>query len=277
MNQKIQNLFIRDHENRFSSETIRSYRLSLAQFFTFCPKPFDEVRATHIRAWLVDMREKGLKPRSIHLKLSALKSFYRYCLEENRIKRNPTSTVPTPKKEDTLPYYLTKHQLALLQDHTKDDLRERAIIDTLYATGVRISELLNIKLADIKWERRQLWIRKGKGNKERFVLFTYECAERIKSYLDSRKIESDYLFCNQRGEPLSRVYVQHKFREYSESLGFKVVPHTMRHTFAAHLAEKNMKKSYIQELLGHSNINSTHIYTRLNAQARKRQYDQYQI
>jgi site-specific recombinase XerD len=276
MNQEIQESFISDHQSRFSPETIRSYRISLTQFFSFCEKRFDEVKSTDIRSWLSSMEEKGLKPRSIHLKLSALKSFYQYCMEENKIKKNPTLTVHTPKKDDSLPYYLSKRQLALLQEHTKGDLRDRAMIETLYATGVRVSELLHIKLEDIKWETRQIWIRKGKGNKERFVLFTHECAERLKTYLKQRKLESVYLFCNPRGERLSRIFVEKKFQGYSEALGFKVVPHTMRHTFAAHLAEKNMPQSYIQELLGHVNINSTRIYTRLMEQARKKQYDRYQ-
>lgn len=276
LNRKFKEAFLLDHQSRFSSETTRSYRISLTQFFSFCDKKFDEVKATDIRTWLANMEGMGLKPRSIHLKLSALKSFYQYCMEENLIKKNPTLTVHTPKKDDSLPYYLSKRQIALLQEHTKGDLRERAIIEALYTTGVRISELLNVKLDDIKWEARQIWIRKGKGNKERFVLFTHECAERLKAYLDSRNIESQYLFCNHHGNHLSRGFIEKKFQEYSVALGFKVVPHTMRHTFAAHLAEKNMPQSYIQELLGHVNINSTRIYTRLMEQARKKKYDQYQ-
>lgn len=276
MNLEIQESFISDHQSRFSPETIRSYRISLTQFFSFCGKRFDEVKSTDIRSWISSMEEKGLKPRSIHLKLSALKTFYQYCMEENQIKKNPTLTVHTPKKGDSLPYYLSKRQLALLQEHTKGNLRDRAMVETLYSTGVRVSELLNIKLEDIKWETRQIWIRKGKGNKERFVLFTHECAERLKTYLSDRRLESVYLFCNQRGKRLSRVFVEKKFQGYSEALGFKVVPHTMRHTFAAHLAEKGMDFCYIQELLGHANINSTRIYTRLMNHARKKQYDRYQ-
>ena len=202
------------------------------------------------------MEEQGLKPRSIHLKLSALKSFYQYCMEEKKATKNPTLTVHTPQKDDSLPYYLTKRQVAFLQELTRGDPRDRAIVEALYTTGVRISELLEIKLEDIKWETRQIWIRKGKGNKERFVLFTHECAERLNTYLSNRKNDNPYLFANNRGGHLSRVFVEKKFQEFTSELGFKVVPHTMRHTFAAHLAEKNMSQSYIQELLGHFNINS---------------------
>lgn len=157
------------------------------------------MKASEVRSWLASMEDKGLKPRSIHLKLSAVKSFYQYCMEENILIKNPTLTVQTPKLDDSLPYYLTKRQLTLLQELTRPDLRARAIVETLYTTGVRISELLQIQLDDIKWETRQIWIRKGKGNKERFVLFTHDCAVRLKAYLDSRQIESVFLFCGKRG------------------------------------------------------------------------------
>ncbi|GEL78672.1 site-specific tyrosine recombinase/integron integrase [Tenuibacillus multivorans] len=275
-NQTIIQRFLDDHHARFSRETSRSYQLSLKQFFANCSKDYDAVKASDIRSWLASMEEQGLKPRTIHTKLVGLKSFYQYCKEENRLKKDPTMTVHTPKKDDVLPYYLSRRQVALLQELTKKNVRDRAIVEALYATGVRISELLNIRLDDVKWETRQIWIRKGKGNKERFVLFTHDCAERLKTYLHHRQDESIYLFTNGRGGSLSSVTTERRFQEFAKELGFKVTPHTMRHTFAAHLAEKQMPQSYIQELLGHVNINSTRIYTRLMEHARKKQYDRYQ-
>lgn len=276
MNIEAQQAFFNDHQARFSPETIRGYRIALTQFFVFCEKNYEEVKATDIRAWLAHLEEKGLKPRSIHLKLAALKSFYNYCMEESKVKKNPTLTISSPKIDDSLPYYLSKREIALLQELTRLEPRNRAIVDTLYATGVRISELLQVKLVDVKWDTRQIWIRKGKGNKERFVLFTHDCEERLKTYLEQRENESVYLISNYWGKPLSRGFVEQQFQFFSEVLGFRVRPHTMRHTFAAHLAEKNMPQSYIQELLGHVNINSTRIYTRLMEHARKKKYDQYQ-
>jgi len=267
--------FFNEYHARFSSETTKSYRISLHQFFTFCAKPYDEVKATDIRAWLASMEEEGLKLKSINLKLTALKSFYRYCMEEEKLKKNPTFTVKSPKIDDSLPYYLSRRQLTLLQELTRSDPKERALVEALYTTGCRISELLNIKLSDVKWESSQIWIRKGKGNKERFVLITHECAERLKAYLQKRNIDCVYLFSNTRGEQLSRDLVELNFRKYTVTLGFRVTPHTMRHTFAAHLTEKGMDFNYIQELLGHTNVNSTRIYTRLMNNARKKQYDQY--
>jgi site-specific recombinase XerD len=199
MNLEVLQSFINEYQIRYSFETCRSYKISITQFFTFCQKNYDEVKRTNIRAWLAFMGEKGLKPRTIHLKLSALKSFYQYCLEENLMKENPTHKIRAPHIDDSLPYYLTKRQIVLLQELTKDNLRERALVDTLYATGVRISELLQIKLEDVKWDTRQIWIRKGKGNKERFVLFTHDCTERLKAYLQHRKVDSEFLFSNRRG------------------------------------------------------------------------------
>jgi len=272
----VQQEFFDDHQARFSPETTRGYKIALTQFFSFCKKDYDSVKATDIRSWLAYLEEKGLKPRSIHLKLSALKSFYRYCLEENKLTKNPLLTVHTPKIDDSLPYYLSRREIALLQELTRQIPRDRAIVEALYATGVRISELLQVQLDDVKWETRQIWIREGKGNKERFVLFSHECAERIKIYLQFREVDSKYLFSNHRGGKLSRAFVEKQYRNYSKELGFRVSPHTLRHTFAAHLAEKNMPQSYIQELLGHVNINSTRIYTRLMEHARKKQYDRYQ-
>lgn len=121
MNLKVQQSFCDDHKARFSSETIRSYPIALKQFFVFCEKNYDEVKANDVRAWLASMEEQGLNPRSIHLKLSALKSFYQYCMEENKTTKNPTATVHTPQKDDSLPYYLTKRLVALLQELTRSD------------------------------------------------------------------------------------------------------------------------------------------------------------
>jgi integrase/recombinase XerC len=276
MNENVIQAFFQDYQSRFSAETVRCYKIALTQFFAFCAKKYDEVESTDIREWIGSLNEKGLKPRSVHLKLSAVKSFYHYGMEEYLVKKNPTLKIKKPKIDDSLPYYLSQHQVALLQELTRLDVRDRAMVEALYTTGVRVSELLQIKLEDIKWDTRQIWIRKGKGNKERFVLFSYECTERLRTYLNLRKEVSEYLFASNRGGHLSRVFVENRFQLFSEKLGFKVVPHTMRHTFAAHLAEKGMNFSYIQDLLGHVNINSTRIYTRLMNHARKQKYDQYQ-
>lgn len=208
------------------------------------------------------MEEKGLKPNSIYLKLAALKSFYKYCIEENTVTNNPTLITYTTKREDSLPYYLTKSEFKRLLELTKNDVKEQTIVETLYFTGVRISELLNIKLVDVNWEKQQISIRQGKRDRNRYVLFTDGYAERLKIYLDLRQEDSEFLFSNQRGEMLSPNFVEKRFQAYSKALEFKVTPHTMRHTFAAHLAQKNVPQIYIQDLLGLVTYNRTRIYTR---------------
>jgi site-specific recombinase XerD len=172
VNQEMMDAFINDNQNQFSPETIRTYKIALSQFFSKCQKKVEEVKPKDIREWMASMTENKLKLRSVQMKLSALKSFYQYLMEENLLKKNPTLRVRTPQKEDSLPYYLDKRQLVLLQELTKDKPSERAIVEALYTTGVRISELLNIKLEDVKWDSRQIWIRKGKGNKE-WILVTF--------------------------------------------------------------------------------------------------------
>lgn len=268
--------FFKDNQARFSPDTVRGYEIALRQFFDFKQIAYDCIKRTDIREWYASLDKEELMPRTIRIKLAAIRSFYKYLMEENLIKKNPTLNIELPKIDDSLPAYLDKTQLALLMELVKDNQRERTIVEVLYATGVRISELLNIKKSDIKWDTREIWIRKGKGNKERFVLFTPECSERLKQYLRNSDIDSQYIFPNKWGKPLSRSWIEELFRGYSKEVGFKVTPHLLRHTFAAHLFEKGMPLSYIQELLGHVSINTTRIYTRQNNKARKAKYDSLQ-
>ncbi|WP_336883149.1 site-specific integrase [Priestia koreensis] len=118
---KAQEAYFND-QGRFSPETVRSYKIALSQFFSYCDKPIKEVKAKDIRNWLASLNEKDLKPRSIQLKLSAVKSFYQYCLEENIVNINPTLKIRTPAKEDSLPYYLDKRQIALLQELVRENI-----------------------------------------------------------------------------------------------------------------------------------------------------------
>jgi integrase/recombinase XerD len=132
-------------------------------------------------------------------------------------------------------------------------------------------------MEDVNWEKGQVWIREGKGTKERFVLYTEECGLRLKEYHNQREVESDYLFSDPLGRPIRDYAVRKWFKGYTQELQplLKITPHSMRHTFAAHLAKKGMPIKYIQELLGHACFMSTKIYTRLFADVLKKQLDQY--
>ncbi|OWZ83386.1 tyrosine-type recombinase/integrase [Natranaerobius trueperi] len=250
------------NENRwFSHETARVYRIALNQFFSYCKKDYDKVKRKDIREWLKELNEKELKPRSRKNKLMAIKSFYNYLFEENLIEVNLPSTVEGPQIDDDASKSLSRTQLKELMELVKNKPRERALVDVIYFTGVRISECLNIRLEDIKWDVRQIWIRKGKRNKERFVLFTSECEERLKNHLKNKKVDSPYLFSNRYKKPLTCQWAQKFFRKCSKELGYKVTPHILRHTFAVHLAEKGMEDEKLQLLLGHKNINDLKTYT----------------
>lgn len=262
MNSEAQQSFFYDIQIRFSSETIRGYKISLKQFFVFCEKNYDVVKPTDVQAWIAHMEEKGLKTKTIYLKLAALKSFYLYCVEENTVTNNPTLITYSIKRDDLLPHYLTQSEVKRLLELEKNEVKEQAIVETLYSTGLRLRELLNIKLVDVNWEKRQISIRQGKRDRNRFVYFTNGMAERLKAYLELRQEDSEYLFSNQRGEMLSRNFVENRFKAYSKALEFRVTPHSMRHTFAARLAQKNAPQIFIQELLGLVTYNRNRIYNR---------------
>ncbi|KJS15379.1 MAG: hypothetical protein VR69_13580 [Peptococcaceae bacterium BRH_c4b] len=268
--------FFLEHELKFAEGTVKRFWIVLRQFFAFCPKEYGVVRASDVRVWLANLDQSGKAPATICLCLTALKSFYRYCREENLVANDPTVNIKPPRLSDRLPVYLQRDELTRLKEMAKDNLRDRAIIETLYATGVRLEEFINIRLEDINWDDRQIIIPNGKGKKGRIVLFTSECAERLKEYLGSRQDEIPNLFLNKWGSPLQGRRLHGLITGYAQKLGKRITPHTFRHTFAAHLAEKGMPLPCIQDLLGHDNIKNTRIYAQLCANARKKQYDRYQ-
>lgn len=263
------------YQFRLKDRTLEAYEQNINEFFSFHPGDFQEIKPADIRKWVLHLQEKGRKPATVHQKLASLRLLFGYLLEEQLISQNPMSKIASPKMEDKLPYYLSREQLGELRNLVKDSKRERAIIETFYTTGVRSCELIDMQKNDISWDERTIHIREGKGKKERIVLFSHGCKEILLDYLSTRKDELPHLFLNSKRRPLQGRALRLTFEGYSERLGFKVTQHTMRHTFAAHLAEKNMPLSYIQDLLGHDTIEVTKIYARLHEEARKKQYDYY--
>lgn len=274
--EKCLQLFQQEYERRIEKKTSVLYQRTVSEMITYCSIPFQEITTRDIRKWLCHLEEKGRAPATISKKLFGLRLFYKYCLEEQLIAHNPVKAIRLPEINDRMPHYLLPNQLLLLQRMTETNKRERAIVEVLYTTGVRLSELVAIQLKDIEWSERLIHIRKGKGKKARIVLFTRMCAEYLQAYLQERDSSCPYLFLNMRGtKPLGVRGIQHKFSDYSEELGIPFSPHTLRHTFAAHLAMKGMSLDCIQTLLGHENPHQTQIYARLYNHARKEQYDQW--
>ncbi|WP_207637570.1 tyrosine-type recombinase/integrase [Desulfotruncus alcoholivorax] len=268
------NQFFNEHHLKYAPETASGYKISLTQFFCHYPKQYNQVEANDIREWLAELGKAGLKPSSIRIKLIALKVFYNFCSEEALVNQNPAKNIHSPWQPMN-PVYLSKKDLIGLME-TASSSFDRAIIETLYATGVRVSELVTIQLADIKWDTWQVLI-KGKGKRERVVLFTAACAQRLQEYLASHQVESPYLFADHKGRPVSTAKVRQIVKSTAQKLylGYKVTPHNLRHTFAAHLRAKGMSLACLQDLLGHEDIKNTRIYTRLVSQASKNKYDKY--
>lgn len=268
--------FIDDHSFKLAKKTLKNYETSIRQLLNFCEKPINEITTRDVRYWLKHLNEDGYKQSTMKNKIFELRSFYRYCLEEGWMTHNPVEAIPLPKVEDKLPHYLTHEHFSQLRSLCERDVKQRAAIEMLYSTGVRISELTSMKLEDINWTERLIFIPNGKGKKERIVLFTKESGEHLNAYLQNRRDNLSYVFLNHTGtgaiKPKS-IWVW--FRVFQKKLGFYVTPHTLRHTFAAHLAMKGMPLATIQALLGHDNPSSTHLYARLHQQAQKQMYDEW--
>jgi site-specific recombinase XerD len=260
---------------KLEQSTIKDIQIDMEQLLANSKKTIQDISARDIRNWLNHLYTKGYAQGSVRTKFFRIKRFFQYCLEEEFINYNPLQYMPIPDVKQKLPRYLTTDQLKQLRKLVSGQLKQRTVIEVLYVTGVRVSELCAMKKEDINWSERFIYVR-GKGKKERIVLFTNECAEYLKAYLQGRNDDSTFLFLNSSEKgPIDRHTIGRWFKIYQKELCFKVSPHTLRHTFAAHLAIKGMPLVYIQGLLGHEEQRDTQIYARLCNHARKQMYDQW--
>lgn len=266
--------YFEDYQFSLNENTIRSYKYTIKSFFNN-GKEYYEIKAKDIRDWISTLQEKGQKQTTIELRIYALRHFLNYCLEENYIKKNPASNISPPKKDDKLPNYLNREELLKLKEAVKKNIRDITIVEVLYSTGIRVSELANLKIEDINLEERFLLVRNGKGKRDRIVPFTIECRERLKEYLSTRHDNYPNLFLNNWNCPITARIVRDYFKKYSKILGKRIHPHILRHTMAARLAERGMPLAGIQTLLGHEDIKNTKVYTRLYNEFRKLEYDKY--
>ncbi|GEL78674.1 tyrosine-type recombinase/integrase [Tenuibacillus multivorans] len=268
--------FIDEYRNRLALTTIEYYEIAIRQFLSYSDKAFDKIKTRDIRNWMQYLESRAYKISSIKFKLSALRLFYQYCYEEKHVSSNPISLLNLPQREDQLPHYLEYDQLTQLRQHVEGNLKQRAVIEVLYATGIRLRELTAMKKDDILWSERMIRIPKGKGMKERMVLFTRTCAEHLKAYLQSRHDELPFVFLGLHNKGgISPRGIQYWFEEYRNTLEIYMTPHTLRHTFASHLAMKGMPLSGIQALLGHDRPHNVKVYTRLYRHAQKQMYDDW--
>lgn len=269
-------LFRNELKFRYEPETLNLYQKAVEDLLMNCGKSVERVTAADIRVWLNELEKKGDKTSTRNTRLSGVITFFRFCLDEGIVQVDPTKTLSLAKVEDKLPQYLNREQMTRFRELVKDDFYYRAIMETLYATGVRIGELVDMRKEDINWSERSIHIPDGKLKKARIVLFTRDCEVTLRVYLNEREDNLPYVFLNTSWNgPLCKRTVQKQFTYYGKELGFRITPHSLRHTFAAQLAMKGMPLSGIQVLLGHAEAHHTQIYSRLYEHARKAIYDEF--
>ncbi len=275
-------------EANLSENSVAAYRRDLEQFFEYLeenlgiPSPL-EARRADVRAFLSDLLRYGFARRSVQRKASALRRFYHFLQREGLVAVNPVRGIAGLKPEKDLPEALPEEVLRDMLDRwqpkTPLEARDRAIVELLYSAGLRASELVNLTFDRVDLGRQELRVL-GKGNRERIVPLGRPAARALQDYLALRihlNPKTDRVFVTRRGNPLSRVDLWRRVRKAFETLAlqFGVHPHMLRHSFAAHLLDHGADLRSIQELLGHKNIATTQIYTRLSVQTLLEEYKKH--
>jgi tyrosine recombinase XerC len=265
-------------EKNYSEHTLLNYRLDLEEFFKFSAS--DDVKAVDyplLRRFLADLRMKERKPRSVARKLSALRSFFRYLQREGIVDKNPALLVQTPKLDKVLPHFMSEADATQLVESPKEDksadLRDKAIFETLYSTGIRVSELVGLSQSDVDLISNIIKVF-GKGKKQRMVPIGDKACEAIQAYLDARGFTSEAVFLNRAGGRLTARSVRNIINKHilKEAMVQKVHPHMFRHSFATHMLDHGADLRAVQELLGHVNLSTTQIYTHLTTDRLKKVY-----
>ena len=286
------NTFILDYidylkyEKNLSSETIKKYKYNLIIFEKYMLNKninlFD-VTQYDIMDFLTNyFKDKGVSSKTNSI--TSINNFYIYLVKDKRININPCENIDRPKMKKRLPDVLTVNEVDKLLDsplHTKEDYRDKAILEVLYATGIRISELTNLKMQDVDFTNKVVRVF-GKGSKERIVPINKYALKYLGMYLDIRgsflkgKL-TDYIFLNSKGEAISRESFGLELNKIVKKQGLnkKVTPHMLRHSFATHMLNQGADLRSIQELLGHSDISTTTIYTHVSNEKVKNDYLKY--
>jgi integrase/recombinase XerD len=275
-------------EKGLSRNTILSYGRDLRKFFLFLEREKkDWVRADEnvLSLFIHRQSQSGLQARSLARLISALKSFYRFLLLDGLVAGDPTANLSSPKTWLSLPKFLTIDEVAhlVLQPDERDlhGLRDRAMLEVLYATGLRVSELIHLRPSDVNLDDGYV-ICRGKGGKERVVPMGKAAAALTRRYIEEvrrrlQKTPAEALFLTRLGDPFTRQGVWKMLREYARKagLGAKVSPHILRHSFATHLLERGADLRSVQLMLGHSQITTTQIYTHVSRDRLRQVYERF--
>ncbi|BDD08200.1 tyrosine recombinase XerC [Fulvitalea axinellae] len=264
-------------EKRCSRHTVLAYRNDLQQFADFAasqnfPEDFSELRHTHVRSWILNLIESGIQPRSVNRKIAGMRSFFRFLLRRGHVTVNPMTKVRPLKVKKSLPNFVPENDMTKLLDHDGvfgDDFqgaRDRMIFELLYGTGIRLSELINLKEDNIDLFTRSIKVL-GKRNKERIIPFGTGLSETIKRYLVQKKAlqgnSSPFFIVTNKGKQAYSVFVYRTVRKYLDMFTTieKRSPHVLRHTFATHLVNNGAELNAVKDLLGHESLSATQVYT----------------
>jgi tyrosine recombinase XerC len=266
------------HERNVSTHTLGAYRRDLTQLQGYLAErrsSLKQVNNITIRGFMAARHELGDKKSTLARKLSSIRAFFQYCVKRNWLENNPARMVSTPKQDRPVPPFLSEDEMRRLLELPEGslpmDLRDRAILEMLYATGIRVSELVGMDCEDVNWGERLIRVR-GKGKKERLVPFGAAAEKSLRRYIDKRylfnkgRVEERPLFINKGGSRLSARSVQRMVDKYIRKTAVErnISPHALRHSFATHLLGRGADLRVIQELLGHESLATTQKYTHLD-------------
>lgn len=246
----------------FSPLTVRNYTFFVNKFLEKTNKPSKELDEDDVKAYLSEMFDTKSK-NTIMLAAASLKFFYIEVLKKE------FANIPLPKKERKLPEVLSKDEVIKLIDST-DTIKSRLIISLLYSTGIRVSELVNLKVQDLDLKEKTGWVRKGKGSKDRLFVISGNLTEELKEYLETRGKENKFLFSKEK--PLTTRNIQKIVQgtKNRAEISKRITPHTLRHSFATHLLEQGVDIRIIQTMLGHSSLSTTQVYTHVSSEQIKK-------
>jgi len=272
-------------EKRFSKHTVKSYTTDLTQFTSFLADEFqivddiNEIRFQIIRTWIASLLEKGVSPRSVNRKISTLKSYFKFLIREGVIVENPMTKVVAPKSKKRLPVFIEEDQIESLLNEVRFEEgfigeRNKLIIELFYVTGIRLSELINIKISDIDFQNQSIKVL-GKRNKERLIPLSSSMVGELRSFIEKNQ-QNQFLFTNLDGK---RLYTKLVYRLVNKYIGEissvnKKSPHILRHTFATHMLNNGADINAIKELLGHATLSATQVYTHNTIEKLKTVYKQ---
>jgi len=283
----LQNKFITylSSEKRFSEHTIKSYTTDLKQFTSFLSSEFQiidevyEISFQIIRTWIASLLEKGINPRSVNRKISTLKTYFKFLIREGELIENPMMKVVAPKSKKRLPIFIEEDQIASLLNEVQFEIgfigqRNKLIIELFYVTGIRLSELINIKISDVDFNNQSIKVL-GKRNKERIIPLSSNVVNDLNNFIENNQ-QNKYLFTNLDGKKLYTKLVYRLVNKYIGKISSvnKKSPHILRHTFATHMLNNGADINAIKELLGHANLSATQVYTHNTIEKLKTVYKQ---